>query len=81
MNIRISTSNRANQFSFSPNRYEKTPMGVGMARRPPLPPNRTCGFPASGSPVGASRLILQVAGLARLAVAKAFKEISPSFKK
>jgi NAD(P)H-hydrate repair Nnr-like enzyme with NAD(P)H-hydrate epimerase domain len=26
-------------------------IGVGIARRPPLPPNRTCGFPAYGSPV------------------------------
>jgi len=26
-------------------------IGVGMARRPPLPPNRTGGFPASGFPV------------------------------
>src|SRR2546426_948310 len=30
----------------------RTWIGVGMARRPPLPPNRTGGFPASGSPVG-----------------------------
>ena len=26
-------------------------IGVGIARRPPLPPNRTCRFPAYGSPV------------------------------
>src|SRR5437764_4731308 len=49
----------------------KRTIGVGMARRPPLPPNRTGGFPASGFPVG---------GLchrsARLALAEA-QEISP----
>src|SRR5207249_8710149 len=34
-------------------RTENSPtIGVGMARRPPLPPNRTGGFPASGFPVG-----------------------------
>jgi hypothetical protein len=27
---------------------------VGEAKRPPLPPNRTCGSPASGSPVDGS---------------------------
>ena len=27
-------------------------IGVEKAFRPPLPPNRTCGFPAYGSPVG-----------------------------
>src|ERR1017187_5555682 len=31
-------------------------IGVGRAFRLPLPPNRTCGFPASGSPVGGSPL-------------------------
>jgi hypothetical protein len=61
--------------------FSSSHIGVGMTRRPPLPPNRTCGFPAYGSPVDASRLTLQVAGLARLAVAKAFKEISPSSAK
>ena len=29
-----------------------TPIGVGKGFRPPRPPNRTCGFPAYGSPVG-----------------------------
>ena len=33
-------------------KLDKTPIGVGTGdRTPPLPPNRTCGFPASGSPV------------------------------
>ena len=30
----------------------QTHIGVGKSLRPPLPPNRTCGFPAYGSPVG-----------------------------
>ena len=35
-------------------RERREHIGVGTAHwfAPPLPPNRTCGFPASGSPVG-----------------------------
>ena len=50
----------------------------------PLPPNRTGGFPASGSPVGeCPPVLLQTfhAGLARLARVKAFREINPSSAK
>ena len=38
-------------FKEAPRTFPGYLIGVGMARRPPLPPNRTGGFPASGSPV------------------------------
>lgn len=56
-------------------------IGVGMARfGPPLPPNRTGGFPASGSPVDESpvRPYGIDTGLVHLARVEAFREINPS---